>query len=352
MGAFSQLAAAATGSGAAARSVRRPVFELTVGGSGAKDWRGALVSFTAESTLAPSVDFIELLVSPLASAPSVSLDDDAELSAGYGDDTAVKIFHGKVGSLRGGVRGPARIGLANGGAALALLRLNQAYEQQTAGQIVSDLASRASVDTGTIEDGVTYPYYVVADDRSAWRHIAELSRHNDCIAFFDADGALNVQSAAPGSPVQTFTCGMDVLALDGVSASPVGGQVTIIGEGAAGSQGQDAWGWLLQDASSVTAQSGDGDPVRQFAWAAARSAEAARQAAAGAAGAFARAAVRGFLVVCGAPAVIAGSAIEIAGASVEALNGPALAERVIHRYSKSEGFTTTIGFSTAAGGAL
>jgi hypothetical protein len=42
--------------------------------------------------------------------------------------------------------------------------------------------------------------------------------------------------------------------------------------------------------------------------------------------------------------------VAIAGAPQGSLNGSALVERVIHRYSKAAGFTTMIGFSLTPGG--
>lgn len=336
-------------SASAPPSVRRPVFEVQLGSAAAKDWKEALVSFTVESALAPGVDRAEVLVSPLSDAPSASLADAAAISAGYEDDSTTAIFTGQVTAIRAGIRGATGIGATNGGTALASLRINQGYEQRTAGQIVSDLASRASVDTDSIEDGVTYPYYVIDDGRSAWQHIAGLARKNDFLAFFTAEGKLTMQPVAAGSPVETFTYGEDILALDVVSAAPVAGKVTAIGEGAAGTQGDDAWAWLLKDASSVSADSGSGDPVRLLTDGSLRSADAARQAAAGAASALARSQIRGRMLVPGTPVVVVGSTIEIASAPQDSLNGTVLVERVAHRYSKGGGFTTAIGFCGTGG---
>jgi hypothetical protein len=166
MGGLSQLAGAAAGGGSTP-SVRQPAFEVQIGSGSAKDWAGALISFSVEAGLAPAVDAAEIFASPLSDAPAAALADAATISAGYEDDPASAVFTGQVGAVRGSIRGVTRITAVNGGALLARLRVNQAYDQQTAGAMVSDLASQAAVDTDAIEDGITYPYYVVDDGRSA-----------------------------------------------------------------------------------------------------------------------------------------------------------------------------------------
>ena len=59
------------------------------------------------------------------------------------------------------------------------------------------------------------------------------------------------------------------------------GAVTTVGEGAAGSQGQEAWSWLVKDPSSVTGSAGSGGPERLIQDASLRSTEAAQGAADG-----------------------------------------------------------------------
>lgn len=350
MGALSQLASAALGGGSSAPSVRRPAFEVQIGSGSAKDWARALISFSVDATLAPAVDAADIFASPLSDAPSAALADPATVSAGYEDDSPAAVFGGQVGAVRSSIRGAMKITAVNGGALLARLRVNQAYEQRTAGEIVSDLASRASVDTDTIEDGLTYPYYVIDDGRSAWQHIAALARKNDMVAWFTTEGKLNFGPVDSGSPVQTFTYGKDILALEVVSADPAYGAVSAIGEGAAGTQGNDAWAWLLKEPSQVTSQAGTGDPERLLVDGSLRTADAAQQAATGAAAASARTAMSGRIVVPGAAAVTVNSTITIAGAPQDSLNGAALVERVLHRYSKAGGFSTVIGFSLTPGG--
>jgi hypothetical protein len=125
-----------------------------------------------------------------------------------------------------------------------------------------------------------------------------------------------------------------------------------VGEGAAGSQGQEAWSWLIKDPSSVTGSAGSGDPERLVQDASLRSGEAAQGAADGITGAAERAKLNGELLVPGSPAVVVGSAVEIVDAPQDALNGLFLVRRVGHRFSKRGGFTTLICFDSAGDGGL
>ena len=342
-----------TGGTPAPPAFRRPVFAVRFGfgGGGAADpWRQHLVAVAVESGLAPAVDAVEIWLTADPQAPTVALDDAGTASLGYADDSPVLTFTGKVAGVRRGLGGLTRITATSGGAALARLRVNQSYEDQTAGDVVRDLAGRAEVTTATVEDGVDLPFYVVDDRRSAWAHVATLARRSGFLAYVTPAGELFFGPYEAGDPVQTFTYGEDVLQLAAREESPEVGKVTTWGEGAAGSQGKDAWSWLVKDPAAVQGSAGGTGPERWVHDPALRSGAAARTAAQGIAEAAGRLAVTGTLLVPGAPAVTAGSTIEIAGAPQEALIGRFLVRWLRHRLDKQGGFTTRIAFSQAASG--
>ena len=320
---------------------------LGVGGGASDPWADHVVSITVEAALAPAVDFAEIVVAAGGESPSVAIGDEGTVSLGYGDDAAEVVFTGRVESVRRSVAGPTRIVAVNGGAALARLRVNAAYEGETAGGVAGDLAGRAGVDTGTVEDGAELAYLVVDDRTSAWGHVAKLARMSGYLAYLAPDGTLQFAPYAEGSPAGTFAYGADVLALEVTEGTPAVGAVTAVGEGAAGSEGEEAWAWLLKDAESVTQSAGEGEGERLLADGAARSSDAARMLAEGAALAASRDALAGRLLVPGSPKVAVGSTVEVADAPDAALNGMFLVRRVRHRYSKHGGFTTLLDVSAA-----
>src|SRR6185295_5557973 len=103
---------------------------------------------------------------------------------------------------------------SNAGGALSLARINQSFEQQSAGKIVKDLAGRAGADLGTVEDGIDLPFFVIDDRRSVYAHIAMLARRCGYLVIVGADGKLGFAPPAAGAAVQTFTYGVDVLAFE------------------------------------------------------------------------------------------------------------------------------------------
>jgi phage protein D len=330
---------------AAPPAVRKPALEVRFGSGSASEWARAVSFVTVEAGLAPAVDVVEVALAPGQHAPAVAVGDTGSVSLGYaGALTAV--FSGKVASVRRSIDGATRVVATNAGGALARLRINQSYEQLSAGEIVSDLAGRAGVTPVTAADGVSLPFYVVDDGRSAWAHVAALARVCGFAANVDATGGL-VFGPPQKTPVQTFTYGVDVLGLQADRSEPSLGAVMVVGEGAAGSDGSDAWNWLLHDSAGVTRTAGSGEPKRLVQDASLRSADAAQTAADGASAAAQSVVVTGRVVVPGAPNLTAGCTIEIAGAPDAELNGVCTVRTLRHRFAKRGGFVTTIDFGRA-----
>lgn len=326
-----------------------------LGVTGADDpWRRSLVSLRVEAGLGPLVDAAEIELSPDTRAPTVAMGDQGTISIGYGDTGAKPVFTGSVDGLRRRIPGYTRIVATNGGSVLARQRVNQSYEQQSAGDVVKDLAGRAGVSAGRIESGVSLPFFVVDDRRGSYAHIAELARRCGFVTYFDTEGKLCFTALSAGEPVRTFRYAVDVLSLDALEASPEVGAVTVWGEGAAGSQGQDAWSWLVKDPSPVTGSAGSGTPAINRGDRALRSAEAVDGAARSIVAGGARRKVTGRVLVPGAPEAVVGATIEIADAPQSELNGRFFVVGVQHQYTKGAGFLSVIHFCStdSAGGGL
>jgi phage protein D len=354
-------------------AVRRPQFTVTLGdgaaadnglgglagaigsalgvnlGGGADPWQQHLLALRVESGLAPFADTAEMTLAVTPQSPPVALADSGSLSLGYSDDAAATVFTGVVAEIRHGL-GMQQVRLTNGAAALARLRINQSFEQQSAGDIVSALAELAAVATETVEAGADYPFYVVSQGQSVYRHMAELARQNDFAAWLTPDDKLFFAPLTAGEPVATFTYGDNLLALQMNEAAPVFDAVTVIGEGAAGSQGAKAWSWLVKEPSAVTGDAGAGDSQRLVAAPGLRTGALAQHTAAGMVNRSSTMKVTGRLLATGAPAVTVGSTIEIVNAPQSLANGRFLVHRVRHELTRQQGFTTFISFAKAGEG--
>ncbi|MBI3953338.1 MAG: hypothetical protein HY330_02380 [Chloroflexi bacterium] len=337
--------------GGSPSGVRRPALEVSFGSGGPGDWGPTIASVSVESGLVPSVDVV-VIVAAADQAPSLALGDSGSVAVGYEDSSAELVFTGRITAVRRKLHGVVRLEATNGGALLAGLRIDQSYEQRKAGEIVADLAQRAGVTTGVVEDGASYPFYVVDGVRTVLTHIAALARRSGFVAYVTPEDKLSFLPLAEGQPVQTFAYGTDVLSLQLSETTPAVGALTVVGEGAAGSQGQEAWSWLAKDPSAVRGSSGTAAPELSLADASLRSRDAAQGAAEGQLALSALTGVTGRLLVPGAPSVAVGATIAVEGAPQEALNGTCVARGVRHSFSKRRGFTTTIWFSQGAGGGL
>ncbi|MEO1070408.1 MAG: hypothetical protein AAFW95_15060, partial [Cyanobacteria bacterium J06638_6] len=244
-----------------------------------------------------------------ADAPDIALQDAVTISLGYGDAEPEAVLTGIVTRQVRTLAGLTHVYLSDGGGLLARQRLNQSYESQQAGDIVRDLAGQVGVNTDVIEDGISLPFFALASTTPVHAQIAALARYSGYWAYFTPAGQLTFAPVTAGDTVQTFTYGTDVLKLEMTEAPLALDGVQVSGEGAAGSQGQDAWNWLVADATGVQAQAGDGKAQRWVSDGALRSQEAVRTAATARASAAASMQLTGELWVPGAPQVVVGSQI-------------------------------------------
>jgi hypothetical protein len=322
--------------------VRKPAFELAFGSGSADEWARALGEVTVEAGLAPAVGAASVVLAARDDAPSAALADTGHVSLGFEDDGTVGVFKGAVRAVNRTVSGKRRIVASNGGAVLAAFRLDQGYEQQSAGDVVRDLAGKANVDTGSIDDGPSLPYFVIDSRSSAWEHVAKLAALAGFEAWIDADNSLHFGPFQAGSPAQTFTYGQDVLELDALEAPPATGSVTVVGEGAAGSNGSDAWSWNLKDVSPLKGTAGSGDPALLLQLGAIRSADAASAAAQGIVAKAELGGLTARLLVPGAPNAAIGSTVAVVSAPDDTLNGAWLVRGARHRLVKARGYTTLL----------
>lgn len=304
-------------------------------------WTDSLLSVRLTSGAAPGVDIVTIELASSARPSSLAPGDALSVALGYEDEGATRVFSGTIDQIEHQLTGILRLSLVDGGAALARLRHRQSFERQSAGAIVRELAAAASVPTGTIEEGVELAFFALDDRRSAWSIIAELALRNGFLARVTPAGELDF-SPTPTAPTRTFRYGQDVLALDVARRNAPLGSVVAQGEGAAGSEGQHAWGWLIKDPASVTSRAGSGEPGRFLVDPAIRSAAASRQAAAGYLAAANTAQLTGTLLVPGAPNVHVGSAVEIAAMPEDPLNGIFTITALRHEFDKQRGFRTRL----------
>jgi len=233
----------------------------------------------------------------------------------------------------------------SGAQKLASTRVNQVYSAQTLGQIVNDLAGQAGADTGTIDDGSTYPYFVVHESRSVLTHILELASVEGMDVYFDASNQLNVTAFHKSSADHTFNFGIDILDLEVSKMDPPVEHVVSYGESPASNQGSDTWHWLVKDLSAYRGEAGSKGRLLTFGDRALRTKGAADLFATSKLSAVKDQSSLGRLKLMGDPTVNLGDAFEVKSAKQPQLNGLFKVTSLRHVFGKSRGYLTLVDFS-------
>lgn len=271
-------------------------------------------------------------------------DDETKIELGYADNGSLtQVMAGTVVTVEPDLTITRVMGYSM---AAALLRtfVEQTYEGKTAAAIVRDLASKAGVDVGTVQDGITFPAYVIDGRRSIYHHMQDLADLCGFDLYINADGKLVFEKFVGGKAVHVFEFAKHIVALDVLRTPPLAGGVEAWGESPTGSQGDDAWAWLTKDFGGSKGKAGTGDPLLLLERPALRTADAARTAATAELTAIQRRTLRGRLVTIGRPEVKLGDAIRLSGMPDASVNANFQVRSVVHRITKLDGFTTTIGF--------
>ena len=272
-------------------------------------------------------------------------EDDASIELGYADeDSLTKVMTGTVSTVEPNLTTTRVVG-TSGASPFLRTFIEETFESKTAGAIVRDLAERSGVDVARVEDGIRFPAYVIDGRRSAYRHCLDLAALCGFDLYLDDEGKLVFEAFQTGRRVHVYDYAKHVVELDALRKAPRAARVQAWGESPASSRGDEAWGWLTTDFKSSRGEAGGGDgPLLLLERPALRTREAARAAARAAHTVIGRRALTGKLVSTGRPAVKLGDAIRLRGVPDDSLNASFQVRSVVHRITKTGGFTTTVGF--------
>jgi hypothetical protein len=270
---------------------------------------------------------------------------EVELTAG---DRSAKVMTGDVQRVESSF-GQTQIVGATGKLKLANARLNQVYENQTLRQIVVDLTGQADVDTGEIETGNSYSYFIVHESKSLLKQIRELAIRDGLDVYFNIDNKLILKKFNKTSADHTFFYGIDILDVKLSNHQAVSDHILVYGESPASNQGSSTWHWLAKDLSPFRSEVGQGAKVLAIQDGAIRTKDAADSLATSKFGAIKDHSAHGRLKILGNPQVKLGDAMEIKNAPQPELNGLFKITSVRHVLNKRDGYLTFIGFSGLGG---
>ena len=271
-----------------------------------------------------------------------TLEDEVILELGYAGQTKQRVFTGTVTEVTTGLT-TTRVIAHDAAHALLHATADETFLSKTAGEIIRELASRASVTVAEAESGTRFPAYVVDGRRSLYHHMRDLADLCGMDLSIDPEGRLVAKTFIRGATLHTFEYAKHILALDEVATTGPARAVEVWGESPGGGGAEEAWAWLTKDFGNSRGSSGSGTAAvleraavrdRSAADSAARAEENERR----------RNARRGRVRVQGYPAVTLADSIRLTGLPEDALNGSFAVRAVSHRLSRKTGFVTAIAF--------
>jgi phage protein D len=323
----------------------KPTYRLTINSTTIDASRAPATSTVVALTVTVDMDAPAdqlTLVLGRVDGVGVAQGDDLALELGYGDNLT-QVWSGSAAVVEPGVTEVRVVGLTVMTQLLAL-RVDQTYEDKTAGQIASDLTKQAGISTGTVEGGITFPFYVVDSRRNAYQHLRDLAEKCGFDLYVTSEGELTFAKFAKTSPDHTFVYGSDIITLEVRQQSAKVEQVVAVGESPASSEGSQAASWLAKSFAKFKGTAGAGRAALILEDVSVRTRQAAQTFAQAKLDRLKKQTVTGRLQTLGRPGVKLGDAIRIQDMPEGRMDGIFQVRSVTHRLSKAGGFLTTIGF--------
>lgn len=312
-----------------------PGYSIKMGSRTIEPSSNDLLSLTVDLHLATPADSCRMLLRPGKWTSNLERENPVTISLGYEDDLQ-PVFAGSLDSIERGLSSIRTFALG-GCLKLLDLRVNEIYTDQTAGDVVKDLAGKAGLDVGDVQDGLDLPSYYVDNSYNAYDHVRELAERCAFDVYVTPDGKLVFKEYKPAE-THPLEYAKNIISIEAAFEKPTYTSVKAYGESPASRKGDDTSHWLTKD--DVSGEVGSGNQL-EIVDPAIRDTDTAEKVAK------ARLKVLSLskffkLVVVGSPKIRLGDAVEVKKMPDDALNGELKVMRVEHVLNKSEGFTTRI----------
>jgi phage protein D len=316
----------------------KPVHKIQIGSETFEpDASSDVISIRVSLDMDTPADSFTILLNASERTSKIKEGDDVSIQLGY-EDRLVEVFKGAVDNLEPGISRTTITGL-NFISKLLDLRVNQVYEKQAAGKIVADLAKKAGVETTEISDGLNFPMYVVDDSKNAYEHIRELVEKCGFDVYMTTENKLVFKKYERSAP-HALEYGKDIIYAALTEEKPLVAGVVVQGESPSSFKGADTAHWLTK--RKVEGVSGKGtrlliaDPTVRDKDTAAEVAKARLETL--------TRTLSGAVKTIGKPDVKLGNTVELKEMRNAKMNGEFQIRSVEQFLSKTEGFTTLIGW--------
>ncbi|MEM7038891.1 MAG: hypothetical protein AAF570_18055, partial [Bacteroidota bacterium] len=318
----------------------RPQYHITAGGMTADSSSLTTSGLPVALCVDLRLNQLNTAVIRLGLVPSdtVKVGDDVEIKVGA--ERAETVFSGIVSELQVQA-GEYVIRAVSAMQMLTRMRVDKVYAEEKAGDIVRDLAGIADVGTGSIESGLTYPFYAVGADRHLLDHVLVLGRRDGFDAYADASDKLVFAAwSAALLPVE-LRYGAEVLDFHSETETGRVDGVEVYGESPASlGEGDKAYSWLTKSEVKGNAGSGSGNVLR-VADPSIRNQDAAGSAAEKLLAAM-QTETSGWVHALGNAALTLGGTLKLSDVPEGGPSGNLKITGVRHRLDKVKGFVTTV----------
>ena len=280
-------------------------------------------------------DSFEIMFGVSSKTTKIKREDDVSIKLGYEGDLK-DVFKGVVDNVEPSISGVRILGY-NFATKLLRLRTNQVYKDQTAGGIVSDLVDKAGLSTDEVSDGISFPLYVVDDNRNAFEHMRVLAERCGFDVYLNVENKL-VFKKYEGTEPHVLEYGKNIIEIDSQEESAQVTGVMVQGESPSSFKGADTSHWLTKRQVEGIAGSGTSLLIQDPA---VRDKDTAETIAKAKLNILERT-LFGTVKIVGKADVKLGDTIEVKGMSNSKMNGEFQVLGIEHYLSKSAGYTTLI----------
>jgi len=176
-----------------------------------------------------------------------------KLKLGY-DGKLNQVFSGSLDTIEAEISKVSinAIGQSKG---LVDLRVNKLYQDQSAGSIVKDLLSEAKVEKHEIQDGISFPLYVVDERHNGLEHIIKLGDRCGYDVYTTEEGKLAFKRFETKKKSK-LKFSVDVLGVEMKKRERFFESSTIYGESPSSSKGAETFHWWTKEDIKATAGEG------------------------------------------------------------------------------------------------
>ncbi len=235
-------------------------YNITVGSTtvSSKD-KAVLKELQVNSALKVPVNTAEILLVNYKGA-AFKPTDKVAIELGL-DGKNSKVFTGVVDSVEHSLN-TIRIISFSAIVALTLKQSNEVFENKSTGDICKQLVSGSKLTTGKVDDGVTFPRYVLNGNRNIWQNLDQLASFSGTDLFADKDDKINfVTYKSSGAAI--FNDGEQILDLEKELMEPPYDGAEVYGESPAGQgQSDEAVFWFKKEEVVGTAGKTSGTVAR------------------------------------------------------------------------------------------